>query len=86
MVRRKKRTPRIVKDILIPIRFGVGAAVIGVAGTATQPLLPAGTANPLTSISQTAGAFAGPLTAIVGTGIVIRQIRKLGKKKKLTKL
>jgi len=80
--RRKRKTPRIVRDILIPIRFGTAAVLTGALGTATQPLLPAGTVNPLTTISTTATRFAGPLTAVVGTGIVIRQIRRLRPRKR----
>ncbi len=74
---KRKRTPRIVKDIFIPLRFGIGTTIIGAAGTATGPLLPAGTVNPLTSISQAGTSFIGPLTAVVGTGILVREIRKL---------
>ena len=85
MVRKKRRVPRIVRDISIPLRYGVANVVVGAAGTATTPLLPAGTQNPLTTISTTMTGFAAPLTAIVGTGIVIRQLRTLkprGRKKK----
>ncbi len=87
MVRRKKRrVPRIVRDIFIPIRFGTGAVLTGAFGTATQPLLPAGTTNPLTSISTSATRFAGPLTTIVGTGILVRQIRRLEPRKRKRKM
>lgn len=82
MVKKKKRLPRVARDILIPLRFGVGATVIGASGTATQPLLPPGTQNPLTTISTTATGFAAPLTAVVGTGIVVRELRRLKPKRK----
>jgi len=82
MVTRKKRVPRIVRDISIPLRFGVANVVVGATGTATQPLLPAGTQNPLTSISTSMTAFAAPLTSIVGTGIVVRQLKTLKPKRR----
>jgi len=75
--RRKKKVPRIIRDVMIPLRFGVGTVVIGATGTATQSLLPPGTQNPLTNISQAGTRVAGPLTAIVGTGILIRQLKNL---------
>lgn len=80
--RRKKKVPRIIRDITIPLRFGVGVVAIGATGTALQPLIPAGTQNPLTNISQTGTRFAGPLTAIVGTGILLREVRRLKPKRK----
>ncbi len=82
MGRRKKRLPRSARDILIPLRFGVANVAIGVAGTATQPLLPPGIQNPLSTISTSMTSFAAPLTAVVGAGIVIRQLRTLEPKKK----
>ncbi len=82
MVKRKKRVPRIVRDIIIPLRFGVANVAIGATGTATQPFLPAGTQNPLTTISTTMTGFAAPLTSVVGAGIVIRQLRTLKPKRR----
>lgn len=82
---RKRKVPRIIKDIAIPLRFGVANVVIGATGTATQPLLPIGTQNPLTTISTTMSRFAGPLTAVVGTGILVRQLRTLSPKQRKRK-
>ena len=80
MVKRTK-TPKIIKDISLPLKFGLANVAVGVAGTATQSLLPAGTANPLTSISTAMTGVAAPLTTIVGAGIVIRQIKTLKPRK-----
>lgn len=79
---RRRRLPRAARDILLPIQFGVLNVATGAAGTATQPLLPAGTQNPLTIISQTGTRFAAPLTSVVGAGIVIREVRRLKPKKR----
>ena len=82
MVKRKRRVPRIARDIMIPLKYGVANVVIGAAGSATNPLLPAGTINPLSSISGTMSQFAAPLTSVVGVGIVVRQLRTLKPRKR----
>lgn len=82
MVNKKRKVPRIVRDIFIPIRFGVANVAVGALGTATQPLVPVGTQNPLINISRSMTRFAAPLTSVVGVGIVVRQLKKLERKKK----
>ncbi len=82
MVKKRKRLPRSARQILIPLKFGVANVAIGAAGTATQPLIPPGTQNPLSTISTTMTGFAAPLTAVVGAGLVIDQLGALRPKKR----
>ncbi len=82
MVRRKRKTPEIIKDIAIPLRFGVANVAIGATGTATQRLTPVGQQNPLTTLSGTMTRFTGPLTTVVGAKILVRQLRTLKPKKR----
>ncbi len=82
MVRRKRRVPKIIRDVSIPLRFGIANVARDATGTATGSLLPAGTVNPLTTISTTMTRFAAPLTSIIGARILVRQVRTLKPKRR----
>ncbi len=81
MVKKKKNN-----DALEAFKPAIGVGVIGIGsfliGGALQGQLPAGVSNPLTAIGTSATRFAGPLGTIGGTGLIIKQLRKLkgGKK------
>jgi hypothetical protein len=80
--RKKRKVLGITEDLFPPIQTAGGAAGLAVLGGAVQPIIPAGMANPLTSAGSTLGRFVSPVSAISGAGIALKQVRKIGKKKR----
>lgn len=78
--RKKKRQSTMVDDFLPPIGFATGSVTASVLGGAIQPIIPAGITNPLTTAGSTLGKFTGPVSAVAGAGIVLKQVRKIEKK------
>lgn len=80
MVKRRKKNG-LVKAVKDPIALGALSIGVNIAGQATQPLLPVGTTNPLTSIGTTSAQFVGPIGTIGLLGATVRQVRKIQPKK-----
>ena len=57
--------------------FGTGASILG---GKLQPLIPAGTINPLTSTGSVMGDFAGPVATLGAFAITTNQLKKAEKK------
>ena len=77
MARKKRRKiPRIVRDLSPPLVLGGGSIGSSILGGALGSKLPPGTINPLTTTGTTLGGFVGPVATISAFGIVHKQLKK----------
>lgn len=77
MAKKKKKK----NDAIEAFKPAIGVGLIGTSsfliGGALQGQLPAGVANPLTAVGTSATSLAGPLGTIGGTGLIVKQLKKL---------
>ena len=79
---KKKYENEILEDMKPALEMGglgIGSSLLG---GALQPMLPAGTINPLTSTGRTLGTFVRPVATLGAMSIVTKQLKKLEKKTK----
>ena len=81
MMKKKKRND-IIEGMKPGLTLAGGAMGSSLLGGATQDLMPAGMANPLTTTGATFGRFVGPVAVIGAGGVVLKQLKKTEKKLK----
>ncbi len=81
MVKKRKKND-LRRAVERPLALGAFSIGTNIAGQSLQPLLPAGTVNPLTQLGGSAAQFVGPIGTIGLAGVVLKQTKRLKPKRR----